>query len=98
VLVVEGAGFEVAAEDADERVGELAEGGVVALAAAAEGVATPTFRFSESRRPLEPSGTENFVSSFCPNNGCSELTKIILTAVPYVIIASPHPSGSHQPL
>jgi hypothetical protein len=36
VLVVEGAGFEAAAEDADEPVGQLAEGGVVALAAAAE--------------------------------------------------------------
>jgi hypothetical protein len=36
VLVVESAGFEAAVEDADQAVGELAEGGVVALAAGAE--------------------------------------------------------------
>ena len=36
VLVVEGAGFEAAVEDADEAVGQLAQGGVVALAAGAE--------------------------------------------------------------
>jgi len=34
-LVVEGAGFEAAVEDAGEPVGELAEGGVVAGAAGA---------------------------------------------------------------
>ena len=37
-LVVEGAGFEAAVEDADEAVGELAEGGVVPGAAVAFGV------------------------------------------------------------
>src|ERR1700753_1157766 len=36
VLSVEGAGFEAAVEDADEAVGQLAQGGVVALAAGAE--------------------------------------------------------------
>ena len=36
VLVVAGSGFEAAVQDADEAVGELAEGGVVADVAAAE--------------------------------------------------------------
>src|SRR5216683_3799874 len=37
-LVVEGAGFEASVQDADEPVGELAEGGVVLGAAGALGV------------------------------------------------------------
>ena len=36
VLVVEGPGFEAAVQDADEAVGELAEGGVVADVAGAQ--------------------------------------------------------------
>ena len=38
VFVVAGAGLEAAVEDADEAVGELAQRGVVAGAAGAEGV------------------------------------------------------------
>jgi hypothetical protein len=36
VLVLDGAGLEAAVEDAHEPVGQLAEGGVVALAAGTE--------------------------------------------------------------
>ena len=56
-LVEAGAGREAAVQDADQPVGKLAEGGVVAGAAGAQGTRSALARLTHPRYPTKGPGT-----------------------------------------